>query len=100
MTGQTIIDKITSQKKDLSNFGIIRLGLFGSAVRDEITKKSDIDILVEFKPSKKTFRNFMDTVEYMENLTGRPVDIVTPESLSPYIKPHILKEIVYVEIAN
>lgn len=99
MTSQAIIDKIVSQKKEFRRFGVNRLGLFGSVVRNEANAKSDIDVLVEFDPAKKTFRNFIGTAEFMENLTGRSVDLITKESLSPYFRPHVLKEILYVKIA-
>jgi len=98
MIGQSILNQITSKKGQIRQFGVTKIGLFGSIARGEESKESDIDILVEFDPSKKTFRNFIGIANYMEKLTGRPVDIVTPQSLSPHIKPHVLKEVRYVEI--
>ena len=97
---QTILKKISSQKEALRAFGIVRIGLFGSFIRGEATKKSDIDLLIEFDPAKKTYRNLMGTADYMEELTGKSVDIITPQSISPHLKPHILKEVKYVEIAR
>ena len=98
MIGQSILDQVTLKKGQIRQFGVTKIGLFGSIARGEESKESDIDILVEFDPSKKTFRNFIGIANYMEKLTGRPVDIVTPQSLSPHIKPHVLKEVRYVEI--
>ena len=60
---------------------------------------SDIDILVEFNPEKHTFDNFMDVSFLLEDILGRKVEVVTPEGLSPYIGPHILKEIERVPVA-
>lgn len=77
---------------DLRKFGVARLGLFGSFVRNEPTPQSDVDLLVEFAPGQKTFFNFMDLCFFLEELFGRKVDLLTPESLSPYIGPYILKE--------
>jgi predicted nucleotidyltransferase len=65
-------------------------------VRDTALPASDIDLLVEFEPGKKTFDNFMNLSFYLEELLGRKVDILTPQSLSKYIGPHILREAEYV----
>lgn len=46
-----------------------------------------------------TFDNFMEVSFLLEDLLGRKVELVTPESLSPYIGPHILREVESVDIA-
>jgi hypothetical protein len=97
---QTLFDQISAKKDVLRTFGVTRIGLFGSVVRGEASDQSDVDILVEFDPAQKTYRNFFGTATYMEELIGHPVDLVTPQALSPYIKPHVLKDIRYVEIAR
>ena len=51
-----------------------------------------MDVLVEFDPSQKTFENFMGLALFLEDLLERRIEIVTPEFLSPYIGPHILRE--------
>jgi hypothetical protein len=83
----------------LRSFGLKRIGLFGSFVRGEQQSASDIDFLVEFEPGRKTFDNFMALSFFLEELLGRKVEIVTRESLSPYIGPHILAEVEYVRLA-
>ena len=79
--------------------GVRRLVLFGSFVRGEQNSQSDVDLLVEFEPGRKTFDNFMNLCFLLEDLLRRRVELVTPESLSPYIKPHILDQAEYVTIA-
>ena len=74
----------------------MRCGLFGSFVRDTAVDQSDVDMLVVFDPALKTFHNFMDLCFFLEDLFGRKVDVVTPESLSPFIGAHILQEVEYV----
>jgi len=69
------------------------IGLFGSFLRDEAQKDSDVDLLVDFHSGKKSFDNFMELSFYLEDLFGRRVEIITPQSLSKHIGPHILKEI-------
>lgn len=79
---------------------VLNRGLFGSYVRNEATFNSDVDLLVDINKSKKTFRNFMALCYYLENLLGNKVELVTKQSLSPYIGPHILKTVEYVSLAN
>jgi len=83
----------------LKSFGVRRYGLFGSFRRDEQDPASDIDILVEFEPSQKTFDNFIHLAFYLEDLLERKVDLLTPESLSPHIGPHILREVEYATVS-
>jgi len=77
-------------------FGVKKLGLFGSFVRREQNAQSDIDLLVEFEQDKKTFDNFIHLSFFLEEILKHHIELVTAESLSPYIKPHIIKEVEYV----
>jgi len=79
--------------------GVKRLGLFGSFVRGEQSADSDIDILVEFETGQKTFDRFITLGFSLEELLGRRVDLITVESLSPHLGPHILAEVEYVALA-
>ena len=78
--------------------GVERYGLFGSFLHDQISPDSDVDILIEFESGQKNFTNFSGLVLIFEELLQRPVEVVTPESLSPYIGPRILDEVEYVSI--
>jgi hypothetical protein len=73
--------------------GVRRLGLFGSFVRDQQGPTSDVDLLVEFEPGRKTFDNFMALAFLLEDLLQRRVELVTSESLSPHLRPRILDEV-------
>ena len=95
-TKSNIVSLIRNQGDQIQNFGVKRLGLFGSFVREEQNEESDVDLLVEFEPDKKTFKNFIRLCFYLEDLFQREVELVTPESLSPYIGPRILQEVEYV----
>ena len=81
------------------NQPVKRAYLFGSFVRDEAKESSDVDFFIEFIPEKKTFDNFMRLGDLFEELTGRKIELVTPQSLSKHIGPYILKEVEYVPIA-
>ena len=93
----TILSVIRAHKPKLASFGVNRIGLFGSYVRNEQQPDSDIDLLVDFEPEKETFDNFMNLYNYIEELFGNEkIEIVTFVGLSPYIGKHILKEVNYV----
>lgn len=81
----------------IRSYGVNQLGLFGSFVRDTaITPESDVDFLLDFTQGQKTYRNLMDLGYFLEDLLGRKVELVTRESLSPYIGPHILQSVEHV----
>ena len=94
-----IIERLLSVRQQLSALGATDIGLFGSFATGTPTADSDVDFLVTFAPGKHSFDNFMDLSFLLENLLGRRVEIVTPESLSPHIGPHILKEVEHVPLA-
>jgi uncharacterized protein len=98
-TKHDIFRLIRDHQPRLAALGVRRLGLFGSFVRGEQTADSDVDLLVEFEPSRKTFDNFMELCFFFEELLRRRVELVTPESLSPFLGPHILAEVEYAALA-
>ena len=92
--------KILHQNRDrLKTLGVRKIGLFGSFVRGEQHPDSDIDLLVEFEAGQKTFDAFMELSFLLEEIFQRRIELVTVESLSPYIGPHILKEVEYAALA-
>jgi uncharacterized protein len=76
-------------------FLVKKIGVFGSYSRGEQTKKSDIDILVEFVEEPSLFK-FMDLEDYLKKLLGVKIDLVMKDSLKPYIGKHILNEVIYI----
>jgi len=59
-TKQKIFNVLQQNQSRLSALGVKRIGLFGSFVRGEQRTDSDIDLLVEFEPTRKTFDTFME----------------------------------------
>ena len=91
-----IKQKIKQHKKELEEkYKGKEIGVFGSCVRGEERKNSDIDILVEFIEPVGLFE-FMDLEEYLEDLLGGKVDLVSKKALKPRIGQYILKEVVYI----
>lgn len=75
----------------LKRHGVVKAAIFGSFIRGEAKRKSDIDILIEFKGGK----SLLDLVGLkldLEDALGRKVDILTYKSLHPLLKDIILKE--------
>jgi len=99
LTKEDIIDLLRRSRAKLSSLGIKSIGLFGSFVRSESSTQSDIDILVEFDHDKRTYDNFIDTCFFLEELFNHEVEVVTADSISPYIKPYIMKEVEYVPLS-
>jgi len=81
--------------RELQKLGVRRCGLLGSFLHGQQNNRSDVDLLIEFEPERKSFDNFMRLACFLEEKFGRRVELVTPESLSPYIGPRILREVEY-----
>lgn len=91
-----VIDILKSHEREMKKrFGVKRIGLFGSFARGEQKDTSNVDILVEFE--EPTFDNFMNLAFFLEDLFSRRVELVTPDSLSPYIAPYVEKEVVWAD---
>lgn len=97
-TKQDLFRLITARKAEIRSFGVKRFGVFGSFIRDEATPQSDVDVLVEFETGQENFRNFSNLAFLLEEAFERPVDLLTPDSLSPFIGPRILAEVEYVSL--
>ena len=82
---------LKSNQKHLSLLGTKHLAIFGSTARNETTKTSDIDILVDFDP-KKGFFVFADLKFYLEDILHCDVDLVSTRALHPALKKRIISE--------
>jgi len=98
LSKQAIFDKIAFASPQLKKYGVVKIGLFGSYVKNKQTAESDVDLLVDFEAGNKTYDNYIETIYYLENLLNAKVELVTRQSLSKFIGPHILKEVEYVAI--
>ena len=96
LTRRAILRQIEASEPTLRQYQVKRIGLFGSFAENRQRSGSDIDLVVEF--SKPTFDNFMGLSDYLERLFKRKVDLMTPESLSSYLKPSIEKQTLWHEV--
>jgi predicted nucleotidyltransferase len=79
----------------VARFGVVRLAQFGSTVRDPAGPHSDIDILVYFD-GPATSERYFGVQFFLEDLLGRPIDLVTDKALRPELRPYIELEAVHV----
>ncbi len=78
-------------------FGVTKIGIFGSTARGEDRPESDVDVLVELSPDHLTFRNFSALADFLEELYGRRVDLLTVGGLDPLIRQDVESEVVWCE---
>ncbi|MFN2399761.1 MAG: nucleotidyltransferase family protein [Gemmatimonadaceae bacterium] len=92
LTRDEVAACLVDAQAEILGLGVRRLALFGSVQRDTARADSDVDVLVEFQPGQKTYDHFVALGDLLERVLSRPVELVTAESLSPFLKPHILAE--------
>jgi len=80
-----------------TQFGVTKIGIFGSFARGEQTKKSDVDVLVDFAQGYATLRNFVGLADYLEALFKRKVDLLTVGGIDKYIRPYVEAEVIWIE---
>lgn len=91
--------KIIKKEKAIlaRNYGVSKIGIFGSFAYEDFSPKSDIDILIDLsKNNNLGYFGLIEMENKLSNKLGRKVDLVTKNSLKPYIKNNILKSVVYV----
>lgn len=90
-----IMDKLLKHISKIKEFGIEKIGVFGSLLKGETT--GDIDILITFRKNEESFEKLMDLYYFLEDLLKAQIDLVTTNALSPYLGPYILREVEYIE---
>lgn len=92
MTKNQALSILARLKPELARrYGVTRLALFGSTVRDEARSDSDIDIIVAFDGPADSKRYF--GVQFLlEDELGQPVDLVTEKALRAELRPYIERE--------
>ena len=97
-----IFDEVTEKLHEQnayirSAYHIVDIGVFGSCVKGNMKKRSDIDVLVSFEHGRKDLFNYMRLKLYLEELLGRKVDLVIKDALKPRLRERILSEVRYVQ---
>ena len=89
-------NRLVEHKAELrQRYRVHEIGIFGSFVRGEENKESDVDILVEFEEPIGIFQ-FLELEEYLGGILGIKVDLVSRKALKPHIGKRILEEVILV----
>ncbi len=93
---EQVLQLLAQHKPQLAQrYGVLRLALFGSTARNTANAESDIDILVAFD-GPATSQRYFGVQFYLEDVLGRPVDLVTEKALRTELRPHIEREALHV----
>ncbi len=88
--------RVLSDRKPLllQNYQISGLGLFGSYARGSQTESSDVDVLVDYEKAPSLFK-LLELRDYLSDLLGMKVDVVTRNGLKSRIRERVLAEVIY-----
>jgi uncharacterized protein len=93
MNLKQITDTLHENRSLLEKFSVRSLAVFGSVVRGEAGRESDVDILIEFEPDAEIgLFEFVGLKNLLSDLLGVSVDLATPDALHPALKDAILRE--------
>ena len=95
LNSKKIIETIESNKNKISKYGVKKIGLFGSFVKEKQKPKSDIDIIVNF--NEVNFDNYVNLLDFLEKIFKIKIDLVIENDLKPELK-YVKKEAEYAKI--
>ena len=96
MTKEDIKKVLIRNKRIMKKYKVNKIGIFGSFATGKTKKKSDVDLLVEFEDMIDLF-DFVHLNDEIQQILKNRVDLVTPDTIKPDIKPKILKEVEWIE---
>lgn len=92
MRRQEVLDLLHQHRDEIRRrFRVSSLVLFGSHARDEARAGSDVDLLVEFEEVPR-WSEFSALIDYLEDLLGTNVDLVSPSTLKPRMRPYVERD--------
>jgi len=98
MDNNTDIRRFLQEKRSeiiriASKHGAYNIRIFGSVVRGESGPDSDVDFLIDAGPTTSSWFP-AGLILDLQEILGRPVEVVTEKALNPYIRDHVLREAV------
>ena len=88
-----VFEVLGANEAKIKSFGVRSLSLFGSSIRGEDTRGSDLDFVVELE--KKSFDAYMDLKLFLEELLDRRIDLVLADGIKPRLRAAILQEAIH-----
>jgi len=96
MRKDEVLKSLAAHRDRIKGFSVKSLAIFGSVARDEAAPSSDVDVLVEFEPGKPVgLLLFIALKQYLEEILGCPVDLVTPNALRERMRDQVLREAIH-----
>ncbi len=93
-TREEVVEVLRSHRRELDEFGVRQLSLFGSVARGDLQPQSDVDVIVQF--SRTTYRRFVGLKSFLESILDRKVDLLTSAAVEGRLKKEIEKDLVHV----
>lgn len=93
-TREQVVEVLRSHRRELDEFGVRQLSLFGSVARGDCQPHSDVDMVVQF--SSTTYRRFVGLKSFLESILDRKVDLLTAAAVQGRLKEQIEKDLVHV----
>ena len=95
LTAEYVLAEFTRCAETLREFGVKRIGVFGSVAHGEARADSDLDLLVELE--RHTFDDYFGAKHFLEDLFGSSVDLVELEGLRPRLRPYVEPDLRYAQ---
>jgi len=95
MNRQDVFKRLTKDQKNLEEYNVTSLSLFGSVARGEESETSDVDILVSFGEPVGLF-TFIELKYHLEEILGKNVDLVTEQAIHPRLHDKIIEDSIHV----
>ena len=92
------IQIISKHRHDISELGVVGIGLIGSVARNEAHGASDLDVVIDLPPERQTLREYFAVIDYLEAQFGRHVDVLMLDTLRPRFRRAIERDIVWVDL--
>jgi uncharacterized protein len=83
---------LQAHRGDLQRFHVKSIAIFGSVARNEARPDSDVDLLVDFDGSPVSLFDFVELREYLQDILGRPVDLVQRGAVKRQLRERIYGE--------
>ncbi len=96
MDRQEILDRLRQNERALRERGVTHAALFGSRMRGDNRPDSDIDLMIDIDPEAVgDVYAYVGLKNYIAELFGEPVDVVTRDALKPFVRPVAESDAVY-----
>lgn len=96
MRKEIILEFFQKHKNELSQFGVEKIGLFGSYAKGENTKDSDVDILVKFGDIPSKYYAYFNLKNFLQDNLHIEIDLCREEDIRKEFREEIFRSVIYV----